>query len=116
MPSRFNMVQKERKKKYSKDWLCKIFQGPVVTSKTHQQAEHKTYTVRVHEDANKISIFRAFEQLFDIKPEKINVLVTKGKQKRRRTKTREIMTKRPDVKKAMIRLSKDTKFDFASAA
>lgn len=110
---RYLEVLKERRRHFSQEWLCNIFQGPVVTDKAYSQSSsNKIYTVQVHDDANKISIFKAFKQLFDIEPVSINILNHKGKQKRRKAGRREIMITRKSVKKAMIKLPADAKFDF----
>lgn len=117
MTMRHLPLLRERQKQFSLDWLCKIFLGPVVTEKAYSNANYKIYTVKVHSDANKVSIQQAFTTLFDIKPISINILNLKGKQKRRRIQkgAGEIMIKRPTVKKAMIRLPADAKFDFGTA-
>lgn len=110
---RYLSVLKEKQKRFSQEWLCSIFQGPIVTDKAYSQsASNKVYSVKVHKDANKISITQAFKQLFNINPVSVNVLVQKGKQKRRRTKAKEITIQRPNFKKAMIKLPADANFDF----
>lgn len=48
------------------------------------EAENK-YLFKVFEDANKVEIKRAVEELFGVQVEKVNTLRRKGKRKRERT-------------------------------
>lgn len=107
---------RERQKSFSLDWLCKLIIGPIVTEKAYMNANYKIYTVSVHSDATKVSIRAAFEKLFEIKPISINILTLKGKRKNRRIKggAGQITITRPNIKKAMIKLPADAKFDFAN--
>lgn len=114
MTMRHLPLLRERQKSFSTDWLCKIFLGPVVTEKAYKHADQKIYTIKVHPEATKVSIATAFKKMFDITPASINVLVLKGKQKRRKSGNKEIQVKRPNVKKAMIRIPEGVDFDLTN--
>ena len=82
-----------------------IIKKPVLTEKSYDHLPDKTYTFEVAKDANKIEIRQAVEEIFGVKVEKVNTVVTQGKIKRMgryegRTKT---------VKKAYVILKKDSK-------
>jgi large subunit ribosomal protein L23 len=60
--------------------LYDIILGPVVTEKAYElNREDKKLVVRVHPQANKIQIKQALEKLFEVKVEKVNVAIRKGK-------------------------------------
>jgi large subunit ribosomal protein L23 len=88
------------------DYYRTIIQRPLVTEKSMEQAElepaHK-YHFRVHPDANKIEIRRAIESLFNVKVEKVNTMMVRGKVKRRTVRHREGHTER--WKKAIVTLA-----------
>lgn len=57
-----------------------IIKGPIVTEKAFDlNKRFKKLVLRVHPDANKPLIKEALEKLFNVKVEKINVIVRKGK-------------------------------------
>lgn len=64
----------------------RIVKTMVVTEKGTRlmEAENK-YLFKVFEDANKVEIKRAVEELFGVSVEKVNTLRRKGKRKRERT-------------------------------
>ena len=51
---------------------------PIVTEKTMDGVQNKTYTVEVAKDATKIDIARAVEELFGVKVSKVNTLHVRG--------------------------------------
>lgn len=60
-----------------------IIRRPVLTEKTTRGVETRnTYVFEVAPEANKITIRRAIEQLFNVKVSKVNVRNRKGKLKR----------------------------------
>ncbi len=79
---------------------------PLVTEKsTDLQAEDKKYTFEVAKSANKVEIANAVEELFDVKVEKVATMNMKGKVKR----MGRFEGKRKDWKKAIVKLTPDSK-------
>lgn len=119
MSMRHLPVLKERQKTFSKSWQHSIFLGPVMTQKAFSNTQQRVYTVKVHKDASKISIKKAFKALFDIEPSAVNTVILPGKLKRKKTKSgngyKEIKVQGPITKKAMIRIPDGVKFDFGDA-
>jgi len=80
-----------------------IIQTVVVTEKGTEMIEDlNKYSFKVSDDANKIEIRNAIEEIFDVKVSSVNVLNRKGKRKRLRHAK---YGKRPDWKKAIVTLS-----------
>lgn len=74
---------------------------PVISEKSYDLIEeHNTYTFLVDRRARKEEIREAVEALFDVPVLKVNTLNRKGKRKR----TRFVVGKRPDTKRAMVTL------------
>lgn len=83
---------------------------PVITEKSTLLAEENKVVFVVRKDATKPEIAQAVEELFKVKVEAVNTLVTKGKVKR----FRGIMGRRNDVKKAVITLADGHSIDVAT--
>ncbi len=83
-----------------------VFQ-PLITEKSTILREAKeVYCFRVHVDANKIEIARAIEALFDkVKVAEVRTSRVRGKAKR----MGRFLGRRPDWKKAWVRLAPDSK-------
>ena len=78
---------------------------PIITEQSMEATEEKKYVFQVANDANKIEIKKAVEEIFGVKVEKVNTLRTLGKIKRQgRTAGRT-----PEIKKAYVTLKKDSK-------
>lgn len=78
---------------------------PVLSEKSMDGIEDKTYTFEVAKSANKTEIRQAVEAVFDVKVEKVNTIRTMGKIKRQgRTSGRT-----PEVKKAIVTLKAGSK-------
>ncbi|MDE0170644.1 MAG: 50S ribosomal protein L23 [bacterium] len=74
---------------------------PVISEKSYDLIEaHNTYTFIVDRRARKEEIREAVEALFEVPVLKVNTLNRKGKRKR----TRFVVGKRPDTKRAMVTL------------
>ncbi len=71
------------------------------------EAENK-YLFKVFEDANKLDIKRAVEELFGVHVEKVNTLRRKGKQKRERTMR---YGRTPGFKRAIVTLKDGDSID-----
>ncbi len=80
---------------------------PVVTEKSTAQSEHNKVTFRVALEATKPEIKAAVEALFKVKVKAVNTIVTKGKTKR----FKGFVSKRSDVKKAVVTLVEGHQID-----
>lgn len=85
-----------------------IIRRPVVSDKASTLLKkHQQVVLHVHTDANKNEITKAIEQLFEVKVEKIRIIVLKGKVKR----VKRIPSQRETVKKAIVTLKEGYSFD-----
>ena len=83
-----------------------IILGPVITEKSMTAArDSKKFTFKVAEDANKIEIAKAVEELFNVKVAKVNTLNVRG-HLRRQGRTQGYT---PSWKKAIVTLTEDSK-------
>lgn len=81
----------------------KIIHTLLVTEKGTELAdEHDKYVFKVANDANKIEIGRAVEEIFDVSVGSVNTMNYRGKPKRLRSVQ---FGKRPDWKKAVVTLT-----------
>ncbi|MBQ6998868.1 MAG: 50S ribosomal protein L23 [Clostridia bacterium] len=78
---------------------------PIVSEKSMDQLADRKYTFKVALNANKIEIRKAVEQIFGVKVEKVTTSRVRGKMKRMGVH----MGKRPDWKKATVKLTADSK-------
>lgn len=79
-----------------------IVRRPIVTEKSMTGAAEQKYTFEVATDANKIEIGVAVAKIFNVKVQKVNTLIVKGK-KRRLGRYPAGMT--ADIKKAIVTLA-----------
>ena len=56
---------------------------PVISEKSMDQTQRQKYTFAVHDDANKLQVKAAVEELFKVTVLSVNVLTTKRKEKSR---------------------------------
>jgi large subunit ribosomal protein L23 len=92
--------------------IYKVLLGPHISEKATVVAEeHGQYVFKVANDATKLEIKKAVEQLFEVSVEAVRTSVVKGKTKR----TRFGMGKRSDWKKAYVSLAQGQEIDFADA-
>ncbi len=82
-----------------------IIKKPVITENSMDQMADKKYTFEVAKDANKIEIKKAVEEIFGVKVEKVTTMRVLGKIKRMGANS----GKRPDWKKAIVKLTADSK-------
>lgn len=82
-----------------------IIKKPVLTEKSYSGIAFKRYTFKVDVNANKTEIKQAIEEIFGVKVAKVNTVNVMGKTKRRGV----TVGKRPDYKKAIVQLTKDSK-------
>jgi large subunit ribosomal protein L23 len=86
-----------------------IIKGPLVTEKgTRLKDTHNKILLKVDQDANKIEIKRAVEEIFNVKVIMVSTINQAGKKKRHGVK----LGKRSDWKKAIITLKPGEKFEF----
>lgn len=82
-----------------------IIRKPVVTEKSMASMTDKKYTFIVHNTANKNQIKRAIEEIFGVRVEEVKTARYEGKTKRVGVH----VGKRPDYKKAIVKLTQDSK-------
>ena len=89
-----------------------VLLGPHFSEKAAIGAEESNqFIFDVAVDANKLEIKKAVEKLFSVKVNKVQVIKSKGKVKRNRYG----FAKRPDTKKAVVRLAEGHEIDFSIA-
>ena len=86
-----------------------IIKKPLLSEKSYAQIGEKIYTFVVDKAATKIDIRNAVEKIFDVKVEKVNTMIVKGKEKSQNTKKGRTVGKTSDYKKAIVTLKKDSK-------
>jgi len=83
---------------------------PVITEKSMADTAEKKYTFLVHTEANKSQIKEAVEKMFEgVKVEKVNVMNCTGKTKQRRTAAGIVSGKTAKTKKAIVKLTAESK-------
>jgi large subunit ribosomal protein L23 len=80
---------------------------PIISEKSTALAELNKYVFKVNIAANKIMVKKAIKHLFAVEPESVNVIVSRGKEKRLRYRK----GNRPAFKKAIVTLKKGDKID-----
>ena len=78
---------------------------PVVTEASMDMLAEKKYTFKVAQDANKVEIKKAVEEIFDVKVEKVTTMNFDGKLKR----MGRFEGRRAAYKKAVVKLTADSK-------
>jgi large subunit ribosomal protein L23 len=87
--------------------------APVISEKSNRVGElANQYVFKVAKSANKTDIKNAVEKLFKVNVENVSVMNVKGKTKSFRMK----QGKRPDWKKAYVRIQADQMIDFGTKA
>lgn len=82
-----------------------IIRKPVITEKSMASMSDKKYTFIVDVHANKTMVKKAVEEVFGVKVEDVKVMNIMGKTKRVGVH----VGKRPDYKKAIVKLTADSK-------
>ena len=81
----------------------RIIKVPLVSEKgTNMRVNENKYVFKVAKEANKLEIKRAVEELFKVKVEDVTTMMMHGKPKR----LGRFEGRRPDWKKAVVRLKK----------
>ena len=84
--------------------------SPVITEKSTAASEHNQVVFKVPLTATKPQIKAAVEGLFKVKVKAVNTITTKGKVKR----FKGFVSKRTDVKKAVVTLAEGQSIDVAT--
>jgi len=88
---------------------------PIVTEKMTQQGEElNRFGFKVAQEANKIEIKKAVEEMYGVTVESVNTMRYAGKSKSRYTKAGMITGKTNAYKKAVVTLVEGDKIDFYS--
>ena len=82
-----------------------IILAPVITEKSMSGVAERKYTFKVANDANKIEIAKAVEELFSVDVAKVNTVSVRGRFKRMGRNE----GYRPDWKKAIVTLAEGSK-------
>ena len=77
-----------------------IVLAPILSEKSYGLTAAGQYTFRVHQDAHKLQVRQAIEQLFDVNVERVNIVKVQAKPKRRGL----IKGTRPGWKKAVVQV------------
>ncbi len=92
--------------------LATVLVGPHISEKSTVLSEKENqFVFKVRTDANKSEIRKAVEMMFEVKVESVQVLNVQGKKKRFKA----TLGKRPDWKKAYVRLAEGSTIDFMGA-
>lgn len=82
-----------------------VIRKPIITERSMSGIQDNKYTFEVAADAGKIEIKKAVEEIFGVKVLKVNTIKLPGKWKRMGVH----VGKRPDIKKAVVTLTPDSK-------
>lgn len=82
-----------------------VIRRPIITERSMEGLNDNKYTFEVARGAGKIEIKKAVEEIFGVKVLKVNTIKLPGKWKRMGVHT----GKRPDIKKAVVTLTPDSK-------
>ncbi|MBP1933027.1 50S ribosomal protein L23 [Ammoniphilus resinae] len=78
---------------------------PIITERTTEMMADNKYVFEVAPKSNKTEVKQAIESIFDVTVESVNTINVKGKPKR----MGRYVGKRKDWKKAIVKLSSDSK-------
>lgn len=96
-----------------------VIMRPLITEKCMDLTAEGKYAFEVAIDANKVEIRNAIEKIYNVKVEKVNTLVVKGKEKSgtdRRGKGKRVTGMTSDWKKAYVTLKPGNKIDIYEGA
>ena len=88
--------------------ITQVIKKPVITEKSHELAHKGQYVFAVSNEATKEDVSRAVEALYkDVEVSSVRIAKSRGKIVRwRRKGKRPVEGQRPDIKKAIVTLSK----------
>lgn len=82
-----------------------IIRRPIITEKSMASMSDKKYTFMVDVHSNKTMVKKAIEEVFGVKVDEVKIMNIMGKNKRVGVHS----GKRPDYKKAIVKLTVDSK-------
>ena len=88
---------------------------PVISEKSMDESQRGKYTFQVRDEASKIQIEAAVEEIFKVKVASVNVLTTKSKEKRGGTRRSRIGGRTTPWRKAIVTLAPGQKIEFFEA-
>lgn len=91
-----------------------ILKRPLVTEKISALNEKGKYGFIVDLTANKLEIKQAVETMYGVTVEKVNTISVMGKHKTRYTKAGVLAGRKPNYKKAIVKLKAGEVIDFYS--
>ena len=91
-----------------------ILKRPLVTEKISALNEKGKYGFIVDISANKLEIKQAVETMYGVTVEKVNTISVMGKFKTRYTKAGVLAGRKPNYKKAIVKLKEGEVIDFYS--
>ncbi len=94
-------------KKFSTQKLFEVIRNPLISEKSTYVSQFNYYVFKVSKKSTKPQIKQAVEKLFNVKVLSVNTLNQNGKIK----KFRNISGKRPDFKKAFVKLAEGNTID-----
>ena len=94
-------------KKISSEKVFEIIRNPLVSEKSTFVSQFNYYVFKVSTKSSKPQIKQAVEKLFNVKVLSVNTLNQNGKLK----KFRNILGKRPNFKKAFVKLAEGNTID-----
>ena len=92
-----------------------IIKRPIITEKTTYLQDDRglpQFHFAVDMDANKAQIQLEVERVYEVKVERVNTMIIRGKQRSRYTKRGVITGKSPNYKKAVVTLAEGESIDF----
>ena len=92
-----------------------IILRPVISEKSMDESQRGKYTFAVHDDANKVQIAAAVEELFKVQVLDVNVLTTKAKEKRGGMRRSRVAGRTTPWRKAIVTLAPGQKIEFFEA-
>jgi large subunit ribosomal protein L23 len=91
---------------------AEVILRPVISEKSMDETQRGKYTFRVHNDANKLMVKDAIEELFKVSVTNVTVLTTKSKEKSRNRKRGRQQGWTSPWKKAVVTLASGQKIEF----
>jgi large subunit ribosomal protein L23 len=85
---------------------------PVISEKSMDETQRGKYTFAVHDDANKLQIKAAVEELFKVRVLEVNVLTIKAKEKSRNRRRGRVRGWTSPWKKAIVSVAEGDKIEF----
>ena len=92
-----------------------ILLRPVISEKTMDESQRGKYTFAVRNEATKIQIEAAIEEIFKVKVAAVNVLTTQSKQKRGGMRRSRVAGRTTPWRKAIVTLAPGQKIEFFEA-